>query len=277
MAEQTKQIYVYDTTLRDGCQAEGISLSLDDKLLVAERLDDLGVHYIEGGFPLSNPKDEEFFRRVPSLGLKTARVSAFGSTRRADSSAAEDRGLAALLEAETQVVTIVAKAWGLHVQKVLRTTAEENLRMVEDSVRFLKERGREVIVDAEHFFDGCRADEDYAMQVARVAEEAGADCVVLCDTNGGSLTDYVAERTRLACERLSVPVGIHSHNDSGLAVANSVAGVQAGAVHVQGTLNGFGERCGNADLCVLIPVLELKMQLRAIGREIGGGGGRLDR
>ena len=267
MTDETKQIYLYDTTLRDGCQAEGISFSLDDKLMVAERLDDLGVHYIEGGYPLSNPKDEEFFRRVPALGLKTARVAAFGSTRRADRSASEDRGLHALLEAETPVVTIVAKAWDLHVEKVLRTSAQENLRMVEDSVRFLKDRGREVILDAEHFFDGCRSDEDYAMQVAKVAQEAGADCVVLCDTNGGSLTDYVAEKTRLACERLSVPVGIHCHNDCGLAVANAVAAVQAGAVHVQGTLNGFGERCGNTDLCVVIPVVELKLRFRAIGRE----------
>ena len=265
MAEQTKQIRVYDTTLRDGCQAEGISLSLEDKLLVASRLDDLGVHYIEGGYPVSNPKDREFFERAPSLGLKTARLAAFGSTRRADGTASQDKGLSALLAAETPVVTLVAKAWDLHVRKVLRTTREENLRMVQDSVRFMKQMGREVVLDAEHFFDGCRNDPDYALQVVQVAQDAGADCVVLCDTNGGSLTDYLVEMTRRVCERLSVPVGIHCHDDSGLAVANSVAAVQNGAVQVQGTLNGFGERCGNTDLCVLIPVLELKLGCHCIG------------
>jgi len=267
MPAETVQIQVYDTTLRDGCQAEGVSLSLEDKLRIALKLDELGVHYIEGGYPLSNPKDEEFFRRVGSVGLKQARVAAFGSTRRADTAPASDRGLAALLKAETAVVTIVAKAWDLHVEKVLRTTLEENLRMVEDSVRFLKQHGREVILDAEHFFDGMRSDPDYAMKVCVVAAEAGADCVVLCDTNGGSLTTQVAEDTRRACEALPVPVGIHCHNDSGLAVANSLAAVEQGATHVQGTLNGLGERCGNTDLCVLVPILDLKTPCRAVGAE----------
>jgi len=267
MAPENKQICIYDTTLRDGCQAEGISLSLEDKLRIAARLDELGVHYIEGGYPLSNPKDEEFFRRVRSLQLNSARVAAFGSTRRADASAATDRGLLSLLEAETPVVTIVAKAWDLHVEKVLRTTAEENMRMVEDSVRFLKDRGREVVLDAEHFFEGLRSDPEYAMKVCRVAADAGADWVVLCDTNGGSLTSDVAEGTRRACESLHCRVGIHCHNDSGLAVANSLAAVEQGAVQVQGTLNGLGERCGNTDLCVLIPILDLKMPCRAVGRE----------
>ena len=266
MAVQKKQIYVYDTTLRDGAQAEGISFSLDDKLRVAALLDDLGVHYIEGGYPLSNPKDEEFFRRVSALGLKNARVAAFGSTRRADKKAAQDKGLRALLKAETAAVTIVAKSWDLHVRKVLRTTLEENLRMVEDSVRFLKKHGREVILDAEHFFDGCRDNRQYALKTIQVAAESGADCVVLCDTNGSSLARHIGEMTRLACERVRVPLGIHCHNDCGLAVANTVAAVESGAVQVQGTLNGFGERCGNTDLCVVIPILELKMPYRVLGR-----------
>jgi 2-isopropylmalate synthase len=266
MAPRSEQIYVYDTTLRDGCQAEGISLSLEEKLLIAAKLDELGVHYIEGGFPLSNPKDAEFFQHLPALGLKNAKAAAFGSTRRSDATAAHDKGLSALLAAETPVVTIVAKAWDLHVRKVLRTTLDENLRMAEDSVRYLKGAGREVIFDAEHFFDGLRSDAEYAMKVARVAVEAGADCVVLCDTNGGTLPGDVAEGVRRVCEELHVQVGIHCHNDSGMAVANSVVAVQNGARHVQGTLNGLGERCGNADLCVLIPNLELKTSFRAIGR-----------
>jgi len=267
MAEKQRQVYVYDTTLRDGCQAEGICLSVEDKLQIALKLDELGVHYIEGGYPLSNIKDEEFFRRIPTLGLKTARVAAFGSTRRAETTASKDHGLAHLLAADTPVITIVAKAWDLHVRKVLRTSLEENLRMVEDSVRFLKERDREVILDAEHFFDGLRSDPDYALKVCRVAAEAGADCIVLCDTNGGSLTGDVAEGTRRVRESLKVLIGIHCHNDSGLAVANSLAAVERGADHVQGTLNGFGERCGNTDLCVLVPILDLKTPCRAIGRE----------
>ncbi len=267
MMRASRQIYVYDTTLRDGCQAEGISPSLQDKLQIASVLDDLGVHYIEGGFPQSNPKDREFFEQVGSLGLKHAKVAAFGSTRRSDSTAGDDKSLNGLLAAETPVVTIVAKSWDLHVEKVLRTTLEENLRMVEDSVRYLKGRGREVILDTEHFFDGYRSNPEHALAVVRAGAEAGADCVVLCDTNGGSLAGFVGEVTGIVREATGAPVGIHCHNDSGLAAANSLAALEAGAVHVQGTLNGWGERCGNADLCVLISIIDLKTDWTAIGRE----------
>jgi len=265
--DQPKQIDVYDTTLRDGCQAEGLSLSLEDKLEISEKLDELGVRYIEGGYPLSNPKDAEFFRRAPELGLKNARVAAFGSTRRANTPTKKDAGLQALLDAETPVVTIVAKAWDYHVTNVLRTTLDENLRMVEDSVRYLKDAGREVLLDAEHFFDGYAANPEAAMQVARVAADAGADCIVLCDTNGGALTDRVARVTALVVQELSCSVGIHCHDDCGLAVANSVAAVQNGAAHVQGTLNGFGERVGNADLCTIIPIINLKTPFRCVSDE----------
>ncbi|MGD2173955.1 MAG: citramalate synthase [Candidatus Brocadiaceae bacterium] len=267
MTEKPKQILVYDTTLRDGCQAEGVAMTLEDKLEVAERLDELGVHYIEGGYPLSNPKDEEFFRRAPELKLRKAKICAFGSTRRADSAAGEDSGLRALLEAETPVVTIVAKAWDYHVTEVLRTSLEENLRMVEDSVRLLKEAGREVVFDAEHFFDGHASNPDYALEVCRVAAEVGADCVVLCDTNGGALTDEVGRLTGRMVEELECPVGIHCHNDSGLGVANTVAAVQNGAVHVQGTLNGLGERVGNADLCSIMAIINLKTPYRCVSDE----------
>lgn len=264
MNDQEKRIQVYDTTLRDGCQAEGVSMALEDKLEVAERLDDLGVHYIEGGYPLSNPKDAEFFRRVRELDLRQARVASFGSTRRADRKPQDDRGLSALLEAETRVVTIVAKSWDWQVREVLRTSLDENLRMVEDTVRYLKDNDREVILDAEHFFDGFKDNPDYSLRVCRVAAEAGADCIVPCDTNGGSLPDEVSEMTRRVIDVVDCPVGIHCHNDSGMAVASTVAAVKAGAVHVQGTLNGMGERCGNADLCQIIPVLNLKTPYRCV-------------
>ncbi len=264
MSEAEKQVYLYDTTLRDGCQAAGVTLSLEDKLDVAERLDALGVHYIEGGYPLSNPKDEEFFVRVGELDLKTARIAAFGSTRRADKTAEEDVGLRAVLEADTPVVTIVAKAWDYHVSEVIGATLEENLHMVEDSVRFLKEAGREVIFDAEHFFDGCRSNAEHALKVCRVAADAGADHVVLCDTNGGRLPHEIARRTAEVVEAVDCPVGIHCHNDGGLAVANSLAALREGAVQVQGTLNGLGERTGNADLCVIIPIINLKTDMRCV-------------
>jgi 2-isopropylmalate synthase len=264
MSEQRKQILIYDTTLRDGCQAEGIALTVEDKLEIAGRLDELGVHYVEGGYPLSNPKDQAFFQKARGLALKTAKIAAFGSTRRADTTPERDKWLKAVLDAETPVVTIVAKAWDYHVTTVIRTTLEENLRMVEDSVRYLKDAGREVIVDAEHYFDGCRSNRKHAMQVARAAAEAGADCLVLCDTNGGALTDEVARETACAVAEIGCPVGIHCHNDSGLAVANSVAAVQSGAVHVQGTMNGLGERAGNADLCSVIPIINLKTAFRCI-------------
>jgi 2-isopropylmalate synthase len=267
MSETGKLIRIYDTTLRDGCQAEGMSLSVADKLEVAQRLDDLGVHYIEGGFAGANPKDEQFFRQARSLDLKNARLASFGATRRKKVSAAEDAGLKALLQAETPVVCLVGKAWPYHVTNVIRTTLDENLRMVEDSVRHLKAAGREVIMDAEHFFDGCVDDPDYALKVVRVAAEAGADCVVLCDTNGGALPDQIGRLTALVVAQVACPVGIHCHNDCGLAVANSVAAVQNGAVHVQGTLNGFGERAGNADLCSILPIINLKTPHHCISAE----------
>jgi 2-isopropylmalate synthase len=201
------------------------------------------------------------------MNLKNARVASFGNTRRANTKVEDDKSIRALLEAETEAVTIVAKTWDLHVEKVLRTSLDENLRMIEDTVRFLKDQGREVILDAEHFFDGLESNKEYALKVAKTGADAGADCVVLCDTNGGTLTSQIAEYTALVAENVSAPVGIHCHNDSGLAVANSIAAVENGANHVQGTLNGFGERCGNADICVVIPILELKTPFTTIGME----------
>ncbi len=261
-----KQVFLYDTTLRDGCQAEGFSLSLEEKLQIAAQLDMLGVHYIEGGYPLSNPKDAEFFKQVNKLNLRNSQVSAFGATRRADTPADKDEGLRALLDAQTPAVTIVAKASDLHVNKVLGTTPEENLQMIEDSVKFLKSEGKTVLLDAEHFFDGYLRNPDYALKVAEVSADSGADCVVLCDTNGGALTSQVADITAKVCQNVQASVGVHCHNDCGLAVANSIASIENGADHLQGTLNGLGERCGNTDLCVVIPIIELKTPFTAIGR-----------
>ncbi len=254
------QILIYDTTLRDGTQREGISLSLEDKLHIARRLDKFGVHYIEGGWPGSNPKDVEFFRRAPSLGLKHARVTAFGSTRRKNSVPEKDSNIKALLDANTPVVTIVGKSWDLHVLDVLETSMEENLDMIGDSVAYCKAQGKEVIYDAEHFFDGYKANPEYALATVQVAAINGADCVVLCDTNGGSLPWEVQEIVAEVQERLGeTPIGIHTHDDAGCGVANTLAAVKAGAVHVQGTINGYGERVANANLCTIIPDLQLKM------------------
>ena len=254
------QILIYDTTLRDGTQREGISLSLEDKLRIARRLDKFGVHYIEGGWPGSNPKDVEFFRRAPSLGLKHARVTAFGSTRRKNSVPEKDSNIKALLDANTPAVTIVGKSWDLHVLDVLETSMEENLDMVGDSVAYCKAQGKEVIYDAEHFFDGYKANPEYALATVQVAAINGADCVVLCDTNGGSLPWEVQEIVAEVQERLGeTPIGIHTHDDAGCGVANTLAAVKAGAVHVQGTINGYGERVANANLCTIIPDLQLKM------------------
>ncbi len=264
MSDLPKQIQVYDTTLRDGTQAEGVSVTVPDKLEITLRLDELGVHYIEGGYPVSNPKDQDYFRRVRELDLRTSRISAFGSTRKADRKAEEDPWLRALLDAETEVVTIVAKAWDYHIKHVIRTTPDENLRMVEDSVKLLKAAGREVIFDAEHFFDGWDSDAECTLKIVRTAAEAGADCVVLCDTNGGKLPDQLGRITAQVVAELPCPVGIHCHNDSGLAVAGTIAAVQSGAVQVQGTMNGIGERTGNADLCAIIPILDLKTPFRCL-------------
>jgi len=253
------KIAIYDTTLRDGAQGEGVSFSSVGKILFAKRLDAFGVDYIEGGFAASNPKDMAFFKDIKKENLKHAKVAAFGSTRRANMPVAEDRGICALLEADTAVCTIFGKSWTLHVRDVLRTTNEENVAMIADSVRYLKEHGKEVIYDPEHFFDGYKADPEYAIATLKAAAEAGADCIVLCDTNGGCLPNEIYEITSEVGRQISTPLGVHVHNDSDMAVANSLEAVRAGALHVQGTINGFGERTGNADLCSILPNLILKM------------------
>ena len=252
-------IALYDTTLRDGTQREGLSLSVEDKLRICQRLDDLGLHYIEGGWPGSNPKDTEFFARARDLALRQAVLTAFGSTCRKDTDAADDAGLRTLLDAGTDVVCIFGKAWDLHVTETLRTTLEENVRMVADSVTFLKAQGRRVLFDAEHFFDGYAKNAEYALEVCRAAAGAGADAVVLCDTNGGSLPMDVASVVGELAGELDVELGIHAHDDAGCGVANSLVAVEAGCTHVQGTMNGYGERAGNADLVVIVPALKLKM------------------
>ena len=261
------QIALFDTTLRDGTQSEGLSLSVEDKIKIARLLDGFGVRYIEGGYPGANPKDEEFFRRASELKLKQARLTAFGSTRRTGSTAATDANLQALVKAGTPAVAIFGKTWLLHVTDVLKTTPEDNLAMIADSVSFLKQNGREVIFDAEHFFDGFRTDRDYALAAVQAAAQAGVDWIALCDTNGGNLPSTVAEIVREAKKMLTVPLGIHAHNDSDLAVANSLAAVEAGCTMVQGTLNGWGERCGNANLMSVIPALQLKMGMSCIPEE----------
>lgn len=252
-------VYIYDTTLRDGTQREGISLSLDDKLKIAQRLDRFGVHYIEGGWPGSNPKDAEFFRAAQEMTWEQAKVTAFGATRRKDSEPAGDANIQALLEAQTPVVTLVGKSWDLHVHDVLETDPEENLAMIGESVAYLKEQGKEVVYDAEHFFDGYKANPDYALLTVQVAAQNGADVVVLCDTNGGSLPWEIGEIVGRVGQQVAAPLGIHTHDDGGCGVANTLAAVQAGAVHVQGTVNGYGERVGNANLCAIVPDLQLKM------------------
>jgi 2-isopropylmalate synthase len=261
-------VLLYDTTLRDGTQGEGISLSVDDKLKITRLLDRLGVHYIEGGWPGSNPKDAAYFRRVRDLDLEQIRVAAFGSTCRVGSTPGEDANIQALLEAETPVVTVVGKTWMLHVDDVLRTTAEENLRIIRESVAYVRNRGRDVIYDAEHFFDGYKADAGYAIDTLRAAVEGGAGALVLCDTNGGAIPWEVEAVTREVRDVFpGGRLGIHAHDDSGLAVANSLAAVRAGVSHVQGTINGYGERCGNANLCTVIPNLALKMGKAALGAD----------
>ncbi len=253
-------VAIYDTTLRDGTQREGISLSLADKLKVTRLLDNLGVAYIEGGWPGSNPKDAAYFEAVQSIDLQHARIAAFGSTCRKNSDPATDPNIIALVDAQTPVVTVVGKTSMLHVTDVLQTTPEENLRMIRESMAYLKGLGKEVIYDAEHFFDGIKLDMEYALDTIEAAIEGGADAVVLCDTNGGTLPWEIAQYVDAVQQAFpNTPLGIHTHNDGELAVANTLAAVQVGAVHVQGTINGYGERCGNANLCSIIPDLELKM------------------
>jgi 2-isopropylmalate synthase len=254
-------ILVYDTTLRDGSQGEGLSFSVDDKINLARKLDELGVAYIEGGWPGSNPKDEEFFARAAAgeLNLKNAKLAAFGSTRKANTLPENDNNLRLLLQSRTPVVTIFGKTWDLHVTRALNTTLEENLAMVGDSVEFFKKAGREMIYDAEHFFDGFKANPDYALATLRMAASAGADWIVLCDTNGGLLTEEVAAIMERVQAEIKTPLGIHVHNDGDLACANTLYAVRNGAKQVQGTINGYGERCGNVNLCSVISNLELKM------------------
>ncbi|HEY2413649.1 MAG TPA: citramalate synthase [Pirellulaceae bacterium] len=263
-----RSIQIYDTTLRDGTQGEGVSLSLQDKLQITQRLDEIGVDFIEGGYPASNTKDAEFFARAREMKLANAKICAFGMTRRRGTKAADDLGIQALVAAETPVVTIVGKTWDFHVTEVLRVSLQENIDMIAETVGYLASRGRDVFYDAEHFFDGIKANSEYAVQTIQAAAKAGAKLVILCDTNGGSLPEMVAERARTAAkalESLKVPVGIHTHNDGELAVANSLAAVDAGAVQVQGTINGIGERCGNADLICVMSNLSLKKGYQILG------------
>jgi 2-isopropylmalate synthase len=261
------RVKIYDTTLRDGTQGEGVAFSVEDKLLVAHKLDELGVDYIEGGWPGSNIKDAEFFERARSLDLKHARLTAFGSTCHPKYRPEQDPNLNALLDSETPVLTIFGKTWDLHVTKALGISLEKNLDLINASVAYLKSKGREVIYDAEHFFDGYSADPEYAVRTLAAAQQAGADWIVLCDTNGGTLTSRLTYVIGEVQNSISVPLGIHCHNDSDLAAANSIAAVECGARQVQGTINGYGERCGNANLCSVISVLELKLDYETIGRE----------
>src|SRR5437764_8375837 len=259
---------IYDTTLRDGSQQEGLSLSVDDKLRVAQQLDHLGVHYIEGGYPGANPKDEEFFRRAPDeLGLATSTLVAFGSTRRPGARADTDPALRQLLEAGTAVVCIVAKAWDYHVTEALRTSLDEGIAMAADSVELLRQAGLRVFLDAEHFFDGYRADREFSLAVIEAAQQAGAEALVLCDTNGGGLPHDVERVVADVAARTSAKIGVHFHNDGGCAVANTLGAVRAGARQVQGCINGYGERVGNADLSAVVPTLALKMGVRTIPTE----------
>src|SRR5579871_3611812 len=252
------RIAIYDTTLRDGSQGEGVNFSLQDKLLITGRLDELGIDYIEGGYPLSNPKDAAYFREVVDLDLAHAKVVAFGMTRRRDCAPEDDTGMRALVEAGTPAVTIVGKSWDLHVREVLGVSLDENLRMIADSVGFCRSRVPEVIYDAEHFFDGFKRNRDYALQTLQAAASAGAAWIVLCDTNGGTLPEEVAEAMDAVRREVTVPIGIHTHNDGELAVANTLAAVARGATQIQGTINGIGERCGNVDLISVIANLGLK-------------------
>lgn len=262
-------IQIYDTTLRDGAQGEGVNFSLEDKVLIARRLDELGFDFVEGGYPLSNPKDAEFFERIAAEPLKHSRVCAFGMTRRRGIKASDDIGMKSLLDSKAPVVTIVGKTSDFHATEVLGVSLEENLAMIRESVAFLREQGREVIYDAEHFFDGWKANPEYAAKTIQAAAEAGASIVVMCDTNGGSMPEEIASIAREATTKVDKPLGIHVHNDCDLAVANSLAAVDAGATHVQGTINGLGERCGNVDLISVVANLALKKK----GYEVLNGHG----
>jgi 2-isopropylmalate synthase len=262
-----QKIEIYDTTLRDGAQSEDVAFSVEDKIRITEKLDELGVHYIEGGWPGANPRDVEYFRRVRKLDLSVSKVVAFGSTHRPRRRPENDDILKALVEAETPVITIFGKTWDFHVREALRISLEENLDIIHDSVAYLKRYAEKVFFDAEHFFDGFIHNPEYALQCLRAAQDAGTACLVLCDTNGGTMTSIVRETVKKTAKALSVPIGIHVHNDIDCAVASSVAAVEVGASQVQGTINGIGERCGNANLISIIPCIQLKLGLDCIGSE----------
>jgi len=261
------RIQTFDTTLRDGTQGEAVSFSVDDKLVIAQKLDELGINYVEGGWPNSNPKDKEFFQRAKEVKLKHARLTAFGSTRFAKNKVDQDPNVRALLEAETPAVSIFGKSWDLHVKRALGIDEEENLKLISETVKFLKDAGREVVYDAEHFFDGYNANADFALRTLEAAKSAGADILCLCDTNGGNLTHRIIEVVSEVRKRFDGVLGIHTHNDCDVAVANSIAAIEAGCTHVQGCMNGYGERCGNANLVSIIANLELKLGHTTIGRE----------
>ena len=260
-------VTIFDSTLRDGAQAEGVSFSVEDKIKIVRAIDELGIGYVEAGNPGSNPKDLEFFERIKSVELKNTKVAAFGSTRRRGISPSEDGNVQALLGAGVDTVAIFGKSWDFHVTDIINATLQENLEMIYDTVSYLKDKGKEVVFDAEHFFDGYKNNPEYAMKTLDSAVQAGADCLCLCDTNGGTFPDEIFEITKKVVDRFDVVVGIHAHNDCGMAVANTVMAVKAGATHVQGTMTGFGERCGNTNLSTVIPDLQLKCGFKCIPDE----------
>lgn len=261
------RIFTFDTTLRDGTQGESVSFSVDDKLIIAQKLDELGIDYIEGGWPGSNPKDKDFFGRAHELKLKNAKLTAFGSTRFARNAVEKDQNVRELIDAGTPVVAIFGKSWDLHTTRALGITEEENQKLIGETVRFLKDHGKEVVYDAEHFFDGYLSNPSFALRTLEAAKNAGADVLTLCDTNGGTLTGRLVEIIADVRQRFDGIIGIHTHNDSDVAVANTIAAVEAGVTHVQGCMNGYGERCGNANLCSIIANLELKLGHTTIGRD----------
>jgi 2-isopropylmalate synthase len=258
------EVKVYDTTLRDGTQAEDISFSVEDKLRITQKLDELGIHYIEGGWPGSNPRDVQYFREVQNIPLVSAKIVAFGSTARKGVPPEKDANIRALLDAKTEIITIVGKSWDIHPLIAMDISLEENVELIVKSITFLKKHVPEVIYDAEHFFDGFKGNKEYALSTIKAAKEAGADCIVLCDTNGGSLPFEIEEIIREVMGSITIPLGIHIHNDTELAVANTIIAVKAGVTQVQGTINGHGERCGNANLCSIIPNLQLKMGIQCL-------------
>ena len=261
------KIDLYDTTLRDGAQSPGISFTTEDKLRIIAALDEFGISFIEAGNPGSNPKDAELFEKAAALNLKNSKLCAFVSTCHAGTKAYEDKALIKTINAGTDIVTIFGKSWLLHIEKIMKTTAEENIRIIFDSIKFLKDNGKTVFFDAEHFFDGYINNPEYALKVLQTAKGAGASVVILCDTNGGKMPDEIAGITKIAVEKIKIPVGIHCHDDNGLAVAGTLAAVKSGAVQVQGTVNGLGERCGNTNLCVVIPNLQLKLDYNCVPEE----------